>query len=411
MKVLWWTDKRKQWNQSDTIVFECPPEVESQKQTMIISIPSPCFELGNIDSLTPHLKNVIPPRHSKIRLIRNQVYWKASKSIQLIFIPASLLKIGQHAFFASQVKYLLFARNARIQFINQYAFSGTTDLHSVQFPLSIEKFGEHMFYNSSIKSISFPFIIQVEPRDFKGCKQQNSNLQSIDRNSFCRCTRLTSIEIPFSVKEILSYAFLHSSCRSITFAPNSQLEMIGKGAFGSCSNLFSFTVPSSVKEIGESAFYNSNLHSIYFELNSKLTKFSRNLFQFCTKLQLISIPANVEEIDAKAFANSNVNSVLFAPDSKLRKIGKKAFLGCALGTICIPSSVESIEDGAFEDCAQLTSVVIPADSRLQMISSSAFEGCLNLQTIESPFSTILDTNVDPPLRYISISSVSSIPSN
>jgi len=97
-----------------------------------------------------------------------------------------------------------------------------------------------------------------------------------------------------------------------------------------------------------------------------------------------------------------VRSVVFSPDSKLRKIGKGAFRGCALETICIPSSVENIDDEAFRKCDQLKSVVFMADSQLQVISFNAFEGCLNLQTIESPFSTVLDTSVDPPLNYISI---------
>jgi len=78
-----------------------------------------------------------------------------------------------------------------------------------------------------------------------------------------------------------------------------------------------------------------------------------------------------------------VKSILFAPDSKLRTIGKGAFRGCALETIHLPSSVKGVDDGAFEKCVQLKSVLIKVDPKYQKISPSAFEGCSNLEIYPS----------------------------
>ena len=41
------------------------------------------------------------------------------------------------------------------------------------------------------------------------------------------------------------------------------------------------------------------------------------------------------------------------------RIGKEAFQSSNIKSIVIPSSVETIEDGAFSYCLSLTSVVIP----------------------------------------------------
>ena len=160
-------------------------------------------------------------------------------------------------------------------------------------------------------------------------------------------------------------------------------------AFESCFNLVSMEIPSSVKEIGDEAFSNGGFQSISFGLNSKLERISSSSFENCSKLMLIEIPANVKEVDEETFAKSNVKSVVFAPDSKLRKIARGAFQRCALETICIPSSVEIIENTAFADCNQLTSVLIEGNSKLKRVSPSAFHGCNRVQIIEYPHSVNL----------------------
>ena len=75
---------------------------------------------------------------------------------------------------------------------------------------------------------------------------------------------------------------------------------------------------------------------------------------------------------------------MFAPESKLKKIRNHAFQKCAVETICIPSSVEAIEDSAFKDCTQLRSVVFAPDSKLKRVSPDAFQGCDKLQAVEYP---------------------------
>ena len=403
MKPIWWArthngselELYQRWTRRGNRVFESnssiqlqilpsfnyamPTSDKSGEQAETIPIPTICLELDNIDALTPYPKNVISPRHSNLRSIRN-LKGKSNKSTHLIFVPASLLKVGIDAFYESQLKYLIFARNAQITFIDQHAF-GKANLHSLHIPPSVEKFGNHVLSISHIKSITFPStskLKEIPSWTFHGCPNlssieiptsvgrieqyafsgsnlesitfhPNSELQYIGICSFYDCPHLISIEVPSSVQVIECNAFRFSSCQSITFAPNSQLETIGKGAFGSLRNLHSLNIPSSVKEIGEEAFSFAGLQSISFGANSsgsntsgansKLKKFSKELFEGCPKLKLIEIPATIEEIDKSAFYRSAVELVTFAPDSRLKSIGADAFKDCYnLSSVCFPSS-------------------------------------------------------------------------
>ena len=195
-KFMWWTKKQhgsefeiyQTQTRRKNRVFEFHLEgEESQEQakTMSTPIPANCLELDNIDSFTPQLKNVIPSRHSSLRLIQN-LKEKSNKSTHLIFIPASLLKIGEHAFSQSQIKSVLFARNAQIQFIDRCAFYKATNVHSVHIPSSIRKLGERVFEDSNLKFISFP---------------PATCLKVIPSSAFLKCP-LVSIEILASVERI-----------------------------------------------------------------------------------------------------------------------------------------------------------------------------------------------------------------
>ena len=78
---------------------------------------------------------------------------------------------------------------------------------------------------------------------------------AIGEDAFCRCTGLTSVNIPNFVTEIGADAF--SGCSRLTSIdiPNS-VTAIGWYAFSGCTGLTNIDIPNSVTAIGEYTFYN-----------------------------------------------------------------------------------------------------------------------------------------------------------
>ena len=74
----------------------------------------------------------------------------------------------------------------------------------------------------------------------------------------------------------------------------------------------------------------------------------------------ITVPANVTKIDFTAFAGRAITQVNFEPGSHLTTIGTWAFDRTKLTSIAFPSSVTTIEGGAFARIPSLTSVTIPS---------------------------------------------------
>ena len=97
----------------------------------------------------------------------------------------------------------------------------------------------------------------------------------------------------------------------------------------------------------------------------------------------ICLPNSIEKIDDQAFyiltsPYSSLSSISFGDGVKA--IGKQAFYGCrGLTSVIIPDNVTSIGTSAFNFCIGLTSVVI--GSSVKIIESSAFSSCHSLTSV------------------------------
>ena len=94
------------------------------------------------------------------------------------------------------------------------------------------------------------FVVIPETVNYNG---NTYSVTEIDSYAFWRCSTLTSVVIPSSIRTIGSCAF--EGCTGLTSInmPNS-VTTIGRKAFYRCSNLNSITVPSSVTSVGKYAF-------------------------------------------------------------------------------------------------------------------------------------------------------------
>lgn len=150
----------------------------------------------------------------------------------------------------------------------------------------------------------------------------------IDERTFYQCENLTTVLFPESLTTIYSYAF--TGCPKLTnVVLPKNLNSIGTDAFNSCNSLTSIHIPDNAY-------------------------ISTRAFTACQGLQTITFGngVNVGESSfslCKALTELNLNGVA--------NIGKTAFFGCTgLTSVVIPQSVRYIQENAFTDCSNLTSI-------------------------------------------------------
>ena len=246
---------------------------------------------------------------------------------------------------------------------------------SFEIPNSITKIGYGAFAGSaSLANITIP-----------------NSVTSIGYGAFANCTSLANITIPNSVTSIGDVAF--TSCTSLAdITISSNVTSIGYEAFSYCENLSDITIPNSVTSIGIYAFMNcTNLANI--TIPSSVTSIEFGAFFHCVSLENIIIPSSVTKIDLAFYdcasltdinvnasneAYASVNGVLYNKD----KTKLLCYPAGKTASFAIPSSVTSIEFGAFSGCTSLENISIP-DS-VTSIGSEAFSDCTSLKTVTIP---------------------------
>ena len=239
--------------------------------------------------------------------------------------------------------------------------------------------------NKNITKVTIPESVEYE--------NQSYNVVAIGNSAFEGCRKLTSVNIPASIKNIGMYAFHDcEELASVTF--NDGLESIDNAAFWLCEKLNNVVIPKTVNSIGETPFLGcKSLTSLrvaegnqVFEspndCNAIIRKSDKALIQGSNATV---IPSSVEIIYDRAFEDFTGITDLVIPEG-VKSIGMRAFGDCdGLKTIKLPSSIVEIKASAFAWCDNIEKIYMSATS-VPTTNSYAFYQAQTNFTVYFPYS-------------------------
>lgn len=250
-----------------------------------------------------------------------------------------------------------------VKTIGGSAFSGCTNLTTVDFPESLDSIGPSAFSNcKSLERIKLP-----------------DGIKYLNRKTFYFCTSLVSVVLPAQLLKIYgdwTNEGTFAGCTALqSIALPNTLTSIGRYTFSGCSSLTSFTIPENVADIGEYAFQGcSGLASVTIECPNVYS-----WFKDFTSIKNITLGEKVKYIGDSAFSGCTGLASFIIPNS-VTSIGNSVFSGCTgLASINIPQSMTSIGNYAFNGCAGLISVNI--GNGVTSIGNYAFNGCTGLISV------------------------------
>ncbi|MBO7496537.1 MAG: leucine-rich repeat domain-containing protein, partial [Salinivirgaceae bacterium] len=332
-------------------------------------------------------------------------YAFSGKNLKSLTIPESVVSIGGDAFYGCKVDTLTYNTNVvgtifsgmlslktvnigdAVTVIADNAFANCGSLTTVTIPESVTSIGEGAF-DRCVRIESLTYNTNAVGTQFSGkslLKTINigNAVTEIADYAFGGCDHLTSITIPNSVTNIGKNAFANcSSVETLTYNTNA----VSGSLFGHMQSLKTVNIGDAVTRIDDGAF-NGRRSLTSVTIGNSVASIGNNAFSGCS-LTSITIPESVASIGNNAFNGNNMSSITIESDADVSKAGLsftkdgvrynvlstnavKLISGTNNSTeVVIPATVEagsifsitSIEDYAFKNCANLTSVIINIDA-------------------------------------------------
>lgn len=291
---------------------------------------------------------------------------------------------------------------ANLEYIGKQSFYNTA-IKSAKLS-AVKAMGSQVFYKSKIEKVTIEGLEGVFDDMFAGCTQLtevnlSSDMLYIGNNAFDGCTKLASIDLPNRIYSIGTEAFKGTAIEHIRLPAN--LSELGAFAFDDTKLIYFDVYDYENYEVIDGALYNKDgnvlvyypcqktelvdftklagiaayalagwNHEIDITLAEGFVNIEEGAFSR-SKIKSITLPTSLQTIGDKAFMDcANLTSVTF--NQGLKSIGANAFSGTALTSVTLPDSLETIGESAFEDVA-LTGT-LTTNASLQSIGKKAFYG-------------------------------------
>ena len=277
---------------------------------------------------------------------------------------------------------ITFEEGSQIKWIGDHAFKNCSSLKTINnVPAGLTDINEWCFESTALESVDLSNTNVTIMKD--GVFYNNKSLTSIKLpnklenfwdNAFNGCTSLNNIVMPSTVVGIHNNVFEGcTSLSNVTF--NDSYTTLGHHVFKNCP-LAAVTFPNTLNSIGEYAFENTKLNTVDLS-NTLITSLPNGCFFTCEKLSDVKLPKDLTDIGNNAFISTAIASITFPPS--LQKIGSYAFQNAKFANVVIPTNCNTIEQGAFSENANLTTVVI--NGVKCNLAVNAFANCGNLKDV------------------------------
>lgn len=292
------------------------------------------------------------------------------KLLKNIELPTSVTTIGDFAFaYCEGLQSVTFPEG--LTSIGEVAFGGCTSLSTLTIPRNVSVIGGNAFQDcvglTSVKwdaincrtyapnGLVYPLFVAAAQGGIMNIEkfEFGSQVQIIPVGLCWELSKLQSVEIPQSVKEVCDYAFYRSGLKSIALP--SSVSVVGASAFWGCEALESVTLAEGLQEIGNYAF-------------------SR-----CSKLKSIVVPNSVQQLGDEAFWScSNLQSAIIGDG--VTYIGNYTFSRCEnLASVVLGKNISTLGQEVFWSCSSLRSITLPES--LTEIGQWCFEKCTSLRDV------------------------------
>ena len=277
---------------------------------------------------------------------------------------------------------ITFEEGSQIKWIGDHAFKNCSSLKTINnVPAGLTDINEWCFESTALESVDLSNTNVTIMKD--GVFYNNKSLTSIKLpnklenfwdNAFNGCTSLNNIVMPSTVVGIHNNVFEGcTSLSNVTF--NDSYTTLGHHVFKNCP-LTAVTFPNTLTSIGEYAFEETKLNTVDLS-NTQITSLPNGCFFKCENLSDVKLPKDLTDIGNNAFISTPIASITFP--SSLQKIGDYAFQNAKLENVVIPTNCNAIEQGAFSENANLTTVVV--NGLECYLAVSAFAKCDNLKDV------------------------------